>query len=257
MPVKVLFRGVSLFRERNDCVEVLMPATPRAKGEGRRHHYSRIVVWEGAAGKHRHGKASPPRKWHEPLTGGVEVTFTAGSGKPACTVADTIKLHQCLSLTLKNDADLAKADVAVARVVLRGGAIRPASPSKYTDWRFNQDQAGEKGILTYEYEWSVPAASVKVLFNGGGERTLHDDELIMIGNRPHLKVDHWHPDHDMMHDTPCTAGMVRDVDFWWVYRLFRNPTAKPVPETKCPNHGAGASGPKGGGSPTCFMAWWA
>jgi hypothetical protein len=273
MPVDVLFRGVSLFCARNDCVEVLIPATPEDEGNGRPHHYSRIVAWD----RNGPGSTLPPAyKWCETLTDGVELTFSAGSGRPAFTLDDAvINLKQDVAgSALKRKAELYNPDITTASVILKGGTIRPTAFSRHETWQLDGQ---DKGKLAYELTWTVDETALDVSFDGGAHRRLSAAETIMIGNRPHRLVDDWHPHHDGKHDTPCNSGHLRDNDFWWIYRLLKR-SAKPVPETVCSHTVArsarsakstrsarsakstrstrSARSLRGAGSPTCFMSWW-
>lgn len=242
MPVEVLFRGVSLFRQHEDCVEVLIPATPEDQGFGRMHHYSRIVVWDT-----KDTTDPPPPAWSVPLMGGVELTFSTGSGRPQCDADNSINLESMADLRLKRKADLYSPRTTVASVILKGGSIDPTRTSNYSNWSFNGD---EIGTLAYELTWTTEKDTIDIRFDAACPRTLHDSELIMIGNRPTFDVDLWNPAFDHVHDMPCKDGIIRDMDFWWLYRLTENPGSTPMPEAPC------AQAVRGAGSPTCFMAWW-
>jgi hypothetical protein len=258
MPVKVLFRGVSLFRPLGDRVEVLLPFTPQNAGGGRPRHYPRIVVWEAQHGSsHGAGKTVPARKWHRPLSRGVVVTFSPGEGMPACDFRKTARLNSVSGLTLRSPNGLGNPNFVAAKVILKGGSLGPTNwdrPHRPRNWTF-PDHNTTYPDLAFELTWTADEDELKVAFNRGKppEATLRHSETIMIGNRPDFYIDHWHPVHDHMHGH-CTPGApVSDRDFWWIYRLCTNVPAKaPVPEAICP----GPIVPKGAGSPTCFMSWW-
>jgi hypothetical protein len=264
MAVQVRFRGVSLFRQRGDRVEVLIPATPPGEANGLPEHYSRFVMWANSSSRPAAGRGPDP-EWHRRLAGGVVVTFSDGAGAlTPCDFSRTARLNDVSGLTLKSDAQLEKPDLVVAKIILKGGALSPTNfdqADRPKDWKF-PNSAKNYPQLAYELTWTAPQDELEVSFSNGQPRSaaLHDGETIMVGNRPDYDLDYWHPCHDDEHGRCLPATHVSDRDFAWLYYLCENvPMSRPVPETTCPGTAAiaaEASVPRGAGSPTCFMAWW-
>jgi len=260
MSVQVRFRGVSLFRQFSDRVEVLIPTTRPNGSHGLPEHYPRLVVWNSTASPAT--IRGPDPEWHRRLTGGVVVSLSASpwAGRP--DFSKTPRLNDVHGLRLRPDSDLAHPVIA-ARIILNGGMIAPTNwnvAGRPRDWKF-PDPASNHEHLAYELTWTADADEIGVSFSDGqpASAMLHDGETIMIGNRPDYDLDYWHPVHDHRHGHCMPNAPVADKDFAWIYDLLQNvPHRPPVPEAICPGTLAGHHGPapRGAGSPTCFMAWW-
>jgi hypothetical protein len=269
MAIRVEFPGLCLFvvDGRSRPVTVLLPNARNESGE-----------------LHPDGfeKGAPHYAWYLETRNGVvqrklelkgqQITLRAGSARPKLDTFDGIvNIGGFTSgLRLRPESELARPDVAAARVTVGGGSLSAAFLSPRGDWSFDESlkpghgYSGER--FAYRTVWTPRKTKLDVVMDGETytlDASGRADVRVIIGNADEPDPETW----DEIRPKPCVGNRVVDTDFKWYYRLFQPPGSweellqgRPLPAPTLDCATLDRTDPllqtRAAGAPTCFGGSW-